>query len=77
MIGYVEKRLSMLQYPEALRRGWDIGSGPMEAQCNTHIHRVKLAGAKWDPDHAQSMRNLVALHSSGQWNAYWQPRLPA
>ena len=73
----MEKRLSMLQYPEAIRRGWDIGSGPMEAQCKTHIHRVKLAGAKWDQDHAQSMMNLAALHSSGQWNAYWQHRRAA
>lgn len=77
LIGYVEKRLSMLQYPEAIRRGRDIGSGPMEAQCKTHIQRVKLAGAKWDQDHAQSMMNLVALHSSHQWNAYWQQRRAA
>lgn len=77
LVGYVEKRLPMLHYPEAIRRGWDIGSGPMEAQCKTHIHRVKLAGAKWDQDHAQSMMNLVALHASNQWNAYWQPRLAA
>lgn len=72
LIGYVEKRVSMLQYPEAIRRGWDIGSGPMEAQCKTHIQRVKLAGAKWDQDHAQSMMDLTALHASHQWKAYWQ-----
>jgi hypothetical protein len=77
LIGYMEKRLSMLQYPEAIRRGWDIGSGPMEAQCKTHIHRVKLAGAKWDQNHAQSMMNLVALHSSNQWTTYWKQRRAA
>lgn len=72
LIAYAEKRLPMLHYPEALRRGWDIGSGPMEAQCKTHIQRVKRPGAKWDQDHAQSMMQLVALHASNQWNAYWQ-----
>lgn len=72
LIGYVQKRLDMLNYPEAVRRGWDIGSGPMEAQCKTHIQRVKRSGAKWDQEHAQSMMQLAALHVSNQWKAYWQ-----
>lgn len=77
LIEYMEKRLSMLRYPEARRRGWDIGSGPMEAQCKTHIRRVKLPGARWDMDHAQSMMDLAALHASAQWQAYWTPRRAA
>ena len=71
LMSYVEKRVSMLDYPEAIGRGWDIGSGPMEAQCKTHIQRVRRAGAKWDREHAQSMMELAALHASNQWTAYW------
>lgn len=72
LISYVEKREGMLGYPDAIRRGWDIGSGPMEAQCKAHIRRVKLPGAKWDQEHAQGMMDLAALHASNQWAAYWR-----
>jgi hypothetical protein len=69
LIAYVEKRTAMLQYPEAIRRGWDIGSGPTEAQCKTHLQRLKLPGTKWDLDNAESMINLMALHASTrEWN---------
>ena len=74
LMGYVEARVPLLRYPEAIARGFDIGSGPMEAQCKTHTLRLKISGAKWDQDHAASMMNLVALHTSSQWEVYWRQR---
>ena len=71
LIGYVEKRLDMLRYPEAIARGWDIGSGPTEAQCKTHTLRLKISGAKWDPENAAGIMNLLALQNSGQWKPHW------
>lgn len=68
---YVVGRLDMLDYRTAIANGWDIGSGPTEAECRTLTMRLKRPGMKWDRDHAGSMMNLAALYESGQSRAYW------
>jgi hypothetical protein len=68
---YVVARLELLDYPMALARGYDIGSGPTEAMCKTLTLRLKRPGMKWDRDHAAAMMNLTALYDSGQAKAYW------
>jgi hypothetical protein len=74
---YVCKRREMLDYPTALAKGWDIGSGPTEATCKTLTLRLKRPGMKWDRDHAAQMMNLIAMRESGQWKAYWTQRAAA
>jgi len=71
---YILERWEMVAYPEALARGWDIGSGPTEAACKNLTLRLKRTGMKWDVDHAEGMMNLVALRESGQWTDYWNRR---
>jgi hypothetical protein len=68
---YVTDRLDMLGYPAALASGWDIGSGPTEAECKTLTLRLKRPGARWDRDHAAAMMNLKAMYESGQADLYW------
>lgn len=68
---YVVARVELLDYPMALARGYDIGSGPTEAMCKTLTLRLKRPGMKWDRDHAAAMMNLTALYDSGQAKAYW------
>lgn len=68
---YIEDRREMLNYAEALARGWDIGSGPTEATCKTLTLRIKRPGMKWDRDNAAAMMNLLAMRESGQWDIYW------
>ncbi len=68
---YVVSRLELLDYPMALAKGYDIGSGPTEAMCKTLTLRLKRPGMKWDRDHAAAMMNLTALYDSGQAKAYW------
>ena len=74
---YVHKRREMLDYPTALAKGWDIGSGPTEATCKTLTLRLKRPGMKWDRDHAADLMNLISLRESGQWRAYWTQRAAA
>ena len=69
---YLTERLEMLDYPTALAKGWDIGSGPTEAMCKTLTLRLKRPGMKWDRDHASGMMNLQAMYESGQAAAYWE-----
>jgi len=68
---YLADRLDMLDYRTALANGWDIGSGPTEAECKTLTLRLKRPGARWDRDHAAAMTNLKALYESGQADLHW------
>jgi len=68
---YVVSRMEMLDYPGALAKGWDIGSGPTEAMCKNLTLRLKRPGMKWDRDNAAAMMNLTALYKSGQAKTYW------
>jgi len=74
---YILERWEMVDYRQALARGWDIGSGPTEAACKNLTLRLKRTGMKWDADHAAAIMNLVALRESGQWNLYWRTRKTA
>lgn len=74
---YLNKRKEMVNYPPALARGWDIGSGPTEATCKTLTLRLKRPGMKWDRDHASGMMNLLAMRESGQWQTYWRTQAAA
>jgi hypothetical protein len=74
---YIVERWEMVDYRQALAKGWDIGSGPTEAACKNLTLRLKRTGMKWDADHAAGMMNLVALRESGQWTAYWEKRRTA
>lgn len=74
---YILERWEMVEYRDALARGWDIGSGPTEAMCKNLTLRLKRSGMKWDADHAAAMMNLIALKESGQWADYWYKRKSA
>jgi hypothetical protein len=68
---YVEKRITMTDYPAFREQGYDCGSGPTESQCGTLTARVKGAGMRWDTDNAAAMLALAALGNSNLWNTYW------
>jgi hypothetical protein len=72
LMQYVAQRRSMIQYPEFRRRGWQIGSGPTEAECKTTTHRVKGRGRRWNLENAEAMMALACLQDSRLWDAYWQ-----
>lgn len=74
---YIVERWEMVEYPQALARGWDIGSGPTEAMCKNLTLRLKRPGMKWDTDNAASVMSLIALREGGQWTQYWQNRKTA
>ena len=74
---YLVERWEMVEYPAALAKGWDIGSGPTEAMCKNLTLRLKRPGMKWDTDNAAALMNLVALREGGQWEQYRQNRKTA
>ena len=71
LLGYITERREMINYPEFLTNGWQIGSGPTEARCKTSTSRLKRSGARWNLDNAESVSALTNLRDSNQWQPYW------
>jgi len=71
LMGYIAERREMIRYPEFRQRGWQIGSGPTEAQCKTATQRLKGRGRRWDRLNAEAVMALDCLESSHAWNLYW------
>jgi hypothetical protein len=72
LIGYVAPRQEMIRYDECDRKGWDVGSGPMESMCGVTTDRIKGRGRRWDIDHAEALMAIEALYqSTGLWDRYW------
>lgn len=72
LLRYVAERRDMIRYKEFRASGWQIGSGPTEAQCKTTTLRLKGRGRRWDKPHAEAIMALAALDASHLWNAWWE-----
>jgi hypothetical protein len=71
LLNYVAERQGMILYDECEKRGWDVGTGPMESMCGVTTDRIKGRGRRWDHDHAEAMMALESLHQSNLWDKYW------
>jgi hypothetical protein len=72
LLKYVAARQEMILYETCDRRGWDVGSGPMESMCGVTTDRIKGRGRRWDLDNAEAMMALEALYqSTGLWDRHW------
>jgi hypothetical protein len=71
LLNYIVERRNMINYPEFIERGWQIGSGPTEARCKTSTSRLKRSGQKWDAPNAEQIAALGNLQDSDQWDSYW------
>ena len=77
LLGYMSERREMIRYPQFLARGWQIGSGPIEAQCKTATSRVKGSAKRWDGVNAEAVMALACLDNSRLWQNYWLTADPA
>jgi len=71
LLHYVSERQEMIRYPEFRQHGWQIGSGPTEAQCKLTVGRLKGRSRRWDRPNATAIAALDSLERSGQWQEYW------
>jgi hypothetical protein len=72
LLNFVSERREMIRYPQFREKGWQIGSGPTEAQCKSTTQRIKGRGRRWDGDNAESVMGLSCLQSSNGWHRYWK-----
>ena len=68
---YFAQHAHRMEYNKIHRRGWPIGSGPVESQCRKRRCRFKRPGQSWTH---LGMRNLGALteaRHNGHWHELW------
>jgi len=59
---YLSANLAHTDYPIYRRRGWPLGSGPVESSCKSLVTlRLKGPGMTWRPSNAARLANLRAL----------------
>lgn len=69
---YMQNRLHQLDYKQAIENHLPIGSGEIESAHRYIIQeRLKLAGAWWLEDNADSMLALRINRANDQWDQYW------
>ena len=71
-VRYMEKRIKYMGYLEAEIKELPIGSGEIESS-HRHIvqKRLKIAGAWWKPENANTMLQLRTARANGYWKNYW------
>jgi len=73
---YLTNKRAHLDYPTALAQGWPIATGIIEGACRHLVKdRMDLTGARWGLHGAEAILKLRALHSNGDFNAYWDYHL--
>lgn len=69
---YLKRRLHQLHYDEAIKHDLPIGSGEIESAHRYIIqNRLKIQGAWWLLDNAESMINLSICIANDNWDGYW------
>ena len=77
-IKYMEKRTKYMDYKRAKESDLPIGSGEIESS-HRHIvqKRLKISGAWWKTENANSMLQLRVARANGYWRGYWGSRKAA
>jgi hypothetical protein len=71
-IGYFTGNHHRMQYADFRANGYYIGSGPVEAACNTIVkQRAKRAGMHWTINGLDPVLALRTLHQSGRDQLLW------
>lgn len=74
LLVYFENQVHRMDYPSYCRKGWLIGSGPVESACKQVVgQRLKGTGMRWSEGGADAVCHLRGLFRSeqGQWDAFW------
>jgi hypothetical protein len=67
---YIERNKNKIDYAEYKRRGYYIGSGPIESGNKTVVQkRCKQVGMRWNEGNTQERVTLKAKEESGNWSA--------
>lgn len=70
---YIDKRKDNMDYAAAKAAGLPIGSGQVESS-HRHViqQRLKIAGAWWTLQNAETMLQLRTTRANKDWDQYWR-----
>jgi hypothetical protein len=75
-IRYLHAKQEFLGYDTALAAGWPIATGVIEGACRHLVgDRLDITGARWGLQGAEAVLKLRALHTNGDFAAYWRHHL--
>lgn len=75
LAAYLENQGGRLAYADFRARGYDIGSGRVEAACKHVVaNRMKRSGMLWSDDGAQEILSLRTAYLNGQWEHLWDTK---
>jgi len=68
---YFAGHAQRLAYNTIHRRGWPIGSGPVESECRKRQCRFKRPGQSWTPSGMRNLGALTEARHNGYWHELW------
>jgi hypothetical protein len=69
---YFAEHAKRMNYHALARRGWPIGSGPVESACLQRQGRFKRSGQFWTPRGQQRLCALIEARQNGHWDKLWK-----
>ena len=71
-VGYFQKHSQRMQYRTLNEKGYQIGSGVIEAACKHVVaERCKQAGMRWTKTGIEAILFWRCLLKNGAWQTYW------
>lgn len=68
---YFSGHAQRMNYSAIHRRGWPIGSGPVESACRKRQCRFKRPGQSWTPAGMRNLGSLIEARHNDHWNDLW------
>jgi hypothetical protein len=69
---FFRRNRGRMAYASFRRRGWPIGSGPVEAACKTIVKtRLGRSGMRWSRPGGQRILALRTYVKSQRWDCFW------
>lgn len=68
---YFANQARRMNYQSLARRGWPIGSGPVESACRQKQCRFKRPGQFWTPTGMRNLGALTEARHNGDWDELW------
>lgn len=70
---FFKRNHSLMRYHEFLKKGYPIGSGPIEAAAKTIVkQRMCRSGMRWNRETGQHVLTFRAYAKSQTWDAMWK-----
>ena len=73
LIGYLQKRLSMMAYQELIESDMVIASGVVEGAARYVVgERLDCSGMRWIPERAEGLLHLRCIELNGDWERFFE-----